>query len=94
MSTQKTERITTDSVKIYFRIMPETLYFFPGANVTETKDGIAVEFIRCSIHDKCAVSYPATADGNEDFILIKHDSKPVYLKWENTKTVIFPKSDK
>jgi hypothetical protein len=69
--------------KIFYSSILETLYFCPGANVTETKEKITVEFIRCSINEKCEVTHPAMQEGQDEYILIDKGEKSIFLKHRN-----------
>ena len=79
---QGVEKSDDGSTKVFYASILETLYFCPGANVTETKDQIHIEFIRCSIKDKCEVTHPAM-QGQDDYILIDKGEKRLFIKCEN-----------
>lgn len=90
---QQVERKTANLVKIDYSIMLETLYYCPGANLTEENENIQMAFVRCAIKEKCPVTHRANRVGEREFILIRHNGKPVYLKGKNTLTRIFPVSN-
>ncbi|MCP4117530.1 MAG: hypothetical protein GY737_19470 [Desulfobacteraceae bacterium] len=82
------ERNTNHSTKIFYSSMLETLYYCPGANIIQEHDGIYIEFVRCSINDKCEITHPAQKDKGNEFILINNVTKPLYIKGENGATRI------
>ncbi len=84
------ERVNGEPLKIYYNTMSETLYYCPGANITEGEDSISIEFVRCSIDDKCMVTHPAKRDSKGEFIIFNNTLKLVFLKWGNGEAKAIP----
>jgi hypothetical protein len=87
---QAVEQNKEGLTKFFYASILETLYFCPGANVTETKEKITVEFIRCSINEKCEVTHPAMQEGQDEYILIDKGEKSLSLKYHNELFSIVP----
>ena len=83
-----TEQNSNNSTTVFYSSMLETLYYCPGAKITEEKDGIYIEFVRCPINDKCEITHPAQNDKGSEFILINNVTKPLYIKGKNGVTRI------
>ncbi|WP_143821130.1 hypothetical protein [Motiliproteus sp. MSK22-1] len=83
LSIESIERQDNGSTKIVYSTILETLYYCPGANVTEKKDGIHIEFVRCPIDDLCNVTHPLKLENDKEYIVIEDVEKKLYLKTKN-----------
>ncbi len=84
----------TNSVKIRYYVMSETLYYCPGVNVQKKDDSVTVMFARCSISEKCEVTHPAQSNTEGDFVVISNVEKPIYIASDKDRKVIYPETAK
>jgi hypothetical protein len=85
------ESVSEDTVKIVFNTMLETLYYCPGLNVSEKDNKILLDFIRCSIKEKCPVTHEAQqGEGGSYFVLVKNDGNPILIQYKNGEKKIYP----
>ena len=84
--------INAENVEIKYVPMLETLYFCPGAKITENEDAILINFMRCPIKETCKVTHVARLDAIGNYaIVIKHKGKPLFINFEMGKQKIYPK---
>jgi len=85
------EPVGEDAVKVRYRIMLETLYFCPGANMEVNQNETLITFVRCPINKICAVTNVANKESSgEDSIMVANNKTPIYIVSDGAKKKIYP----
>lgn len=80
---------TDSSVKLYFSTPSESIFYCPGANLSQDVNGIYIDFKRCSIHDECVVTNTVHKDSNGEYIIAENNGKSIYLQGGEEQKLIF-----